>query len=783
MKSAFILFFILILLSLQAKAQQTFNSLNVKELAISKSLNVSSITDASKPCPAMTEAQRDATTPSVGQCVYNTDSLTLNVYNGSLWKSAGGGIENWVTGFNYAINDIVIESNKIYQANTAHTSTVFASDIANWTQIANNVSDASGVLPMANGGTDKALTPELGGVVYTDSGSMEVLPAGSSGQFLKSNGAASPSWADNTITAKSQNGTAQTLSEIQVPNNQLTETDTNKHLIDNCGAPDNIFSNCGFEHSTYSTGWTLTGTATFSAETTNPLQGKKSLKIEATAQTFDIVQSSTLYQATLTNRENCFLAVKIQSNHTGAVTLTPQVAGVDQSSLSVTALTDNIPRVVPIPFICGAVSNGIHIVGASGTGTTYVDKGQLELKDLRQSGASCNSIECETSYTAVLDGVTCAIISQNINSWITSTFDSGTGDCQISYTTLGLTVSPSFQATAEWSGGVRTASVITGASITTARFSSQTAGSTLSDPIKYYVTVAKQGVDYSNAKRLGNNTTYSSQNADTDWASCTFASLAWQGFGTVTNNLLCKRQGSDLLMRGRVVVGTVAASVGQIPLPTWGGTSLVTKTLTGATLIDHVGLIKRSNGVASSGKDFVILSPSASSVLNISYAEVSPAVNPFTAQNGSALMANSETMSIDARITINGWENSNQIIASFKEVMTVPGVSKPVNFAIRSTAICTTGTCATENFGSIATTATFNSTGVYTVNVPAGTCAAGGFPWCTLGGFKDNGGAASYSYACKPHPKSDGNVGVRCHTPAGAAVNEMFAIDCKCSAP
>jgi hypothetical protein len=80
----------------------------------------------------------------------------------------------------------------------------------------NLTSEVSGVLPMTNGGTDKALTPVLGGLVYTDAGSMEVLGAGTSGYVLKSNGAAAPSWIDFVFSnisgtaSVSQGGTGQT---------------------------------------------------------------------------------------------------------------------------------------------------------------------------------------------------------------------------------------------------------------------------------------------------------------------------------------------------------------------------------------------------------------------------------------------------------------------------------------------------------------------------------------------------------------------------------------------
>jgi hypothetical protein len=54
--------------------------------------------------------------------------------------------------------------------------------------------DVSGVLPLANGGTNKNMTAVNGGVVWTDADSMEVIAAGTSGQILQSNGAAAPSW-------------------------------------------------------------------------------------------------------------------------------------------------------------------------------------------------------------------------------------------------------------------------------------------------------------------------------------------------------------------------------------------------------------------------------------------------------------------------------------------------------------------------------------------------------------------------------------------------------------
>jgi DNA-binding transcriptional MerR regulator len=57
-------------------------------------------------------------------------------------------------------------------------------------------SEVTGVLPIANGGTNKALTLAAGGVVYADADSFEITAVGTSGQCLTSNGTGAPSWAN-----------------------------------------------------------------------------------------------------------------------------------------------------------------------------------------------------------------------------------------------------------------------------------------------------------------------------------------------------------------------------------------------------------------------------------------------------------------------------------------------------------------------------------------------------------------------------------------------------------
>lgn len=59
----------------------------------------------------------------------------------------------------------------------------------------------AGTLSLTRGGTQNALTAANGGIVYSDATKLNILAAGTSGLFLKSNGAAAPSWTVATTSA------------------------------------------------------------------------------------------------------------------------------------------------------------------------------------------------------------------------------------------------------------------------------------------------------------------------------------------------------------------------------------------------------------------------------------------------------------------------------------------------------------------------------------------------------------------------------------------------------
>jgi hypothetical protein len=87
---------------------------------------------------------------------------------------------------------------------------------------------ASGVLGVANGGTNSTATPTAGGVGYGTGSANAYTSAGTSGQVLQSNGSSAPSW----ITLSSGSFTAKTTTYTAVSGDVLlVDTSTGSFTI------------------------------------------------------------------------------------------------------------------------------------------------------------------------------------------------------------------------------------------------------------------------------------------------------------------------------------------------------------------------------------------------------------------------------------------------------------------------------------------------------------------------------------------------------------------------
>jgi hypothetical protein len=342
-------------------------------------LVASSTVNGSIPCPVMTETQRDAFTPIEGDCVYNSDTLKLNVFDGSVWKDVGGagGISLWLTANPYNVNDIIIESDKIYRCLIAHTSGTFATDLAasKWIEVSSGLQSP---VALADGGTGAVITPSAGSIVYVDADSFEQV-SGTAGQVLQSNGSGAPTFVNKSISAKSQNNSSVTAEEIQVPNNLLTQVDTNKHL--NETGNKNILANPSFEHATFSTGWTNSA-GTFTQETIVEIDGLKAAKLVLSSQTMSLSQSSTLYASQFADGVQGLASVRVKSDV--ALKVCSVQAGVVSTSNCVDVQANNKWGLYKVPFILGATSNGISIASTGAvTGTVYIDDAFVGAVDLK----------------------------------------------------------------------------------------------------------------------------------------------------------------------------------------------------------------------------------------------------------------------------------------------------------------------------------------------------------------------------------------------------------------
>ncbi|MDE2590674.1 MAG: hypothetical protein KGL95_13530, partial [Patescibacteria group bacterium] len=111
---------------------------------------------------------------------------TTNMQNLNLGGSTTGRIS--LSGLNGANNGITFQG---YSAGILH-----AASNGTLTSSAVNLAstDVTGVLPLANGGTNANLTANPGGVVYSGGSALATTPTGTTGQCLTSNGTSTPSW-------------------------------------------------------------------------------------------------------------------------------------------------------------------------------------------------------------------------------------------------------------------------------------------------------------------------------------------------------------------------------------------------------------------------------------------------------------------------------------------------------------------------------------------------------------------------------------------------------------
>lgn len=440
------LFPILFLINI-AFAQQTIKDLTVNDF------KVENVKQGSKPCPLMTETQRNAIpSPQNGRCIYNTTAGKLNIYNSTsgIWKAAGGGVDAWVPGFNYAVDDLVIQTNKLYQALIAHTSSVFATDLAasRWTEISSGVNTTGSVLDNRitrfDGTTGELI--QSSGLILDDSNNLSgannisligdlTLKTSFTGPLKATSGVVSASAINlatevtgtlptssvanlsgvNTgdLLSQTENGSTVTTNNIELPYDQIVTVAAGKRRVET--GNENVLGNSSFEHSTAGFGWQATN-VTVAPSTTNIQSGKKSVQLTSTTSNWSFDYQSSLYSSAKIN-QSAEGSLWVQATGVGAndiwlcegsYTGTPAIGVCDKYDGS------GLPRKLKIYVPFKSTGSGIRLMGNTSGTVIYADKAKFDNRDFAYSNINyqesksfsypCSgnvNVTCSGSYSLV----------------------------------------------------------------------------------------------------------------------------------------------------------------------------------------------------------------------------------------------------------------------------------------------------------------------------------------------------------------------------------------------
>ncbi len=93
-----------------------------------------------------------------------------------------------------------------------------------WSRLINLAGNITGILPLANGGTNAAITATQGGLIYSTSSALAVNTAGTASDWALSGGTGTPTFSSTTTTAKLITGSADAV-QLKVTGNATQTND------------------------------------------------------------------------------------------------------------------------------------------------------------------------------------------------------------------------------------------------------------------------------------------------------------------------------------------------------------------------------------------------------------------------------------------------------------------------------------------------------------------------------------------------------------------------------
>lgn len=142
---------------------------------------------------------------------------------------------------------------------------------------------------------------------------------------------------------------------------------------------------------------------------------------------------------------------------------------------------------------------------------------------------------------------------------------------------------------------------------------------------------------------------------DTDWSDAGYSTSDFTGFGTVTNiQIQTRREGPDLLIRGKFTSGTSTATEARLNLRFNNGL-VVSASSPSISSIQKAGTAIRS-AVAATEVPYTLIEPS---VGYLTFGVTLSTQSGLTKLNGNGFINSGQSLTIDARVPIQGWSVSN----------------------------------------------------------------------------------------------------------------------------
>jgi len=488
----------------------------------------------------------------------------------------------------------------------------------------------------------------------------------------------------------------------QFPNNQVTNLGGINALVETGNK--NLLINPSFEHSTFSTGWFNLGTASWSSDVT-AFDGKASVSFAPSGETIKLRQQSSINAAQLSGSQG-LASIRVKSSVALKVCSFIDSLGATATNC-VNVQANSQWGLYKVPFLMGATSSGISVESVGNvTGSIFIDDAFVGPVDLK-ADIDASKIAGESYFAAVI-GCTWTRTSTTIGAFAAVTACSGptvttstmgqwqTTDTDLPRQNIDNLPAGTYKATFMFmnnsSAGNPSFSITDGSTICEALpgmgSNISNALNTISCVFKYNssgnrsfeilagassgavnvsnsVTVPRNSVKFI-LEYFGSGSVYSSTNADTDWASCGHTTSSFTGFGTVSAiETQCKRQGGDLLMKGKFTSGTPTAVEARVSLPLWNGAQLVSAGSSNISSLQIAG--NYGYGASATFHGGMILIEPSVSYFTLGSVDTfgGSAANSLAKANATNTASNGVPNSFNARIPIEGWQQSNIIIGQF----------------------------------------------------------------------------------------------------------------------